>query len=199
MKLVIATQNKNKLKEIREKFASISNLEISSLADFENPPQVIEDGTTFEENALKKARQISQFTDQPVMSDDSGLVIDALDGRPGIYSARYAGEDATEEERNRLVLKEMMEIPDSRRSARFVCVVAIVLPDGIEFTVKGECEGIINHEMKGSNGFGYDPIFFLKHERKTMAELSISEKNRISHRAIALEKALKILRDIFSN
>jgi len=193
MKLLLATGNSNKLKEIRDKFLGIENLEILSLDDFKDSPDIIEDATTFDGNALKKARIISEFTNLPVLSDDSGLEIDALQGKPGVYSARYAGENATDDDRNRLVLKEMREIPDDKRTAKFVCVIAIVFPDGREYIARGECEGIIVREKRGENGFGYDPIFYLPHLKKTVAELSFNEKNRISHRAFALEKAIRIL------
>ena len=196
MKLAAATKNINKIKEIREKFTGLKEIEILSLTDFENPPDIIEDGTTFEENALKKAREIFEFTKLAVLADDSGLEIDALDGEPGIYSARYGGEYTNDEDKNRLILERMKNIPEDKRSARFVCVIAIILPDKTEYAVKGVCEGIISYEMKGGNGFGYDPIFYLPQYRKTMAELSLSEKNRISHRALALEKAEDILRKI---
>lgn len=198
MQLVIATKNQGKIREIRDKFSAYNDLEILSLNDFEDHPDIIEDGTTFEENALKKAREISIFTKLPVLADDSGLEIDALCGEPGIFSARYAGKDATDEERNRLVLEKMKDVPKGRRTARFICVIAIVLPRGSEYTFRGVCEGIIAHRMKGSNGFGYDPIFYLPKKRKTMAELSIFEKNRISHRAIALKRAYLACPNLFT-
>lgn len=196
MKLVIATKNKNKLKEIKDKFAAIENLELLSLLEFNNPPTIIEDGSTFEENALKKAEETSLFTGLPAMADDSGLVVDALGGRPGVLSARYGGDGSTDEEKNRLLLQEMADIPAEKRGARFVCVIALAMPDGGQFTVEGICEGTITREMTGSNGFGYDPIFFLPGKGRTMAELKLSEKNKISHRAIALKKALELLRNI---
>jgi XTP/dITP diphosphohydrolase len=196
MKLVIATNNRNKLKEIKDKFSLTTGLEILSLADFKNPPSTIEDGITFEENALKKARDISAFTGLPALADDSGLVIDAIGGRPGVLSARYAGKDTTDGQKNLLILEEMKDIPDGKRNARFICAVAIALPDGSEYTVTGRCEGLISREMKGSNGFGYDPIFYLPDFKKTMAELLLPKKNKISHRAIALDMALAVLNDI---
>ncbi len=195
MKIVIATGNKNKLKEIKNKFSIIEDLEILSLADFRDPPEVIEDGNTFEENAMKKAREISLFTGLPALSDDSGLVVDALDGKPGVFSARYGGIDSNDEQKSRLILEEMKGVPDNRRNARFVCVIAIAFGDEKIDTAEGICEGVIGHELKGENGFGYDPIFFLPEMNKTMAEISITEKNKISHRAKALDKAQKILQD----
>ena len=196
MKLVIATNNKNKLNEIREIFSSINGLEILSLADFKNAPATIEDGKTFEENALKKAEEVSAFTGLPALADDSGLAVDALDGRPGLFSARYGGKDASDSQKNKLLLDEMKEFPDAKRKAKFICVIAIAIPGGKVYTVHGECEGIISHEMKGANGFGYDPIFYVPHLKKTMAELPLADKNKISHRAIALDKALAVLKKI---
>ncbi len=194
MELLIATTNKNKVVEIKEKFTNLANLNIISLIDFRNLPDVIEDGCTFEDNALKKARIYSSFTGLTALSDDSGLVIDPLNGEPGVLSARYAGENATDEQNNNLVLDKLKNIPDEQRSARFICVIAIVQPDGTEHTVKGACEGRILRTKIGRYGFGYDPIFYIPHLDKTMAELSIIEKNRISHRALALDKARDILR-----
>lgn len=196
MKLVIATTNKNKINEIKEKFSDFSELEIISLSDFKNLPVVVEDGSTFEENALKKARAYSALTGLTVLSDDSGLEIDALNGEPGVFSARYAGEGATDDDNNNLVLEKMRAVPDKKKGARFVCVIAIALPDGGEYTAVGTCEGRIIDKKIGNNGFGYDPIFFIPAPGKTMAELSITEKNKISHRALALDKAKEILRNI---
>ena len=198
MKLVVATKNMNKLTEIKDRFSSIDNLELLSVSDFEDFPDIIEDGNTFEENALIKARITSEFTKHAVLADDSGLEIDVLDGEPGVYSARYAGEDATDDDRNKIIIDKMKSIPDRLRKARFVCIIAIVLPDKREYISRGECEGIISLEIKGLYGFGYDPIFYLTAYGKTMAELPLSEKNRISHRARALDKSDHILREIIS-
>jgi len=196
MKLVIATNNRNKIREIRDKFADISSLELIPLNDFPDPPEVIEDGNSFRENAYKKARDIASYTGSPSMADDSGLAVDALHGRPGIYSARYGGDSATDADRNRMILEEMRGIPIERRGARFICVIAIVFPDGRSFFAEGSCEGVIAETMKGGHGFGYDPIFYLPGHGKTMAELPLQEKNRISHRAKALEAAREILEKI---
>ncbi len=198
MKLVIATKNKNKILEIRNKYSELSGLEIMSLSDFRDVPDIIEDGSTFEENALKKARAYSAFTGLPVLSDDSGLEIDALGGEPGIYSARYAGINAGDEENIDLVLMKLQGIPEKERTSRFVCVVAIVLQKGKEYTAKGICEGIITDKRAGHNGFGYDPVFYIPSFGRTMAELSMQEKNRISHRALALDKAGVILKKIMT-
>jgi XTP/dITP diphosphohydrolase len=193
MKLVIATQNRNKIIEIRDKFAGVSGLELVSLGDFPGAPDIVEDGDTFRDNAAKKARGIAAFTGRLSMADDSGLVVDALGGRPGVYSARYGGASATDEDRNRAILEEMRDVPPPLRAARFVCVIALCTPEGECLYAEGECGGVIADTMKGSRGFGYDPIFFLPDRGKTMAELPLEEKNRISHRAQALEKARELL------
>lgn len=198
MKLVIATNNRNKITEIRGKFASVASLELAPLDEFPGAPDVVEDGTSFRENAFKKAREIARFTGYPSMADDSGLVVDALDGRPGIFSARYGGPGASDTDRNQKILGEMKGVPAGRRSARFVCVIAIVFPDGRSWHAEASCEGAIAESMIGSHGFGYDPIFLLPDIGKTMAELPLDEKNRISHRAKALEKAREILESLSS-
>lgn len=194
MKIVIATSNQNKVKEIKKIFSPIKDLEIISLSDLENSPEIIEDGSTFEENAMKKAYMISKFTDLPVIADDSGLEIDALNGEPGVYSARYGGKNLTDHQRNQLVLEKMKG--HDNRKARFVCAISILIPDEKKHTLRGECSGIILDEIRGKNGFGYDPIFFLPEKGMTMAEISMEEKNRISHRAKALEKAKKIIMEM---
>lgn len=196
IKLVIATGNKNKIREIGDKFSGIRGLTLVPLSDFPDPPEVIEDGATFLENARKKAAEISAFTGLPAMADDSGLVVDALDGRPGILSARYGGESADDTARNLKLLEELRGISTGRRTARFVCVIAVVFPDGKSFFAEGTCEGVIAESMQGSHGFGYDPIFFLPDRGKTMAELPLEEKNKISHRAKALEGMRDILMKI---
>lgn len=199
MKLVIASKNNNKIREIQNKFSNFNNIELLSYHDFVNPPDVVEDASTFEGNALKKARATTEFTGLPALSDDSGLEIDALNGEPGVYSARYGGDNATDEDKNLLVLEKMSTIPDKGRSARFRCVIAIVLSDGTEYIAEGTCEGRISKKMRGTEGFGYDPIFVVPALNKTMAEIDIGEKNKISHRAHALEKAREILAAILQN
>lgn len=200
MKLLIATKNKGKIKEIQEKFSSLQGISLLSIEDAEEEfgylPDIIEDGTTFVENALKKARELSRLTGLPSMADDSGLVVDALDGEPGVYSARYAGEDATDSDRNALLLEKMKDVPFGKRQARFVCVIAIVLPTKGEYLTEGTCEGEIALEPKGTHGFGYDPIFYLPEYSKTMAELPLEIKNTLSHRARALDKAAEILNSL---
>jgi XTP/dITP diphosphohydrolase len=171
-------------------------MEILSLLDFESPPDILEDGETFRDNALKKARGICLFSSMPSLADDSGLVIDALGGAPGVYSARYGGEKLTDFDRNILVLSKMKDVPGGKRTARFVCVIAAAFPDGTELISEGSCEGVIAEGMRGDYGFGYDPVFYLPERGKTMAELPLSEKNRISHRAAALESARSMLEKI---
>jgi XTP/dITP diphosphohydrolase len=196
MKLVMATSNTNKILEIRDKFSDITNLALITLDTFKNPPVIIEDGATFHENAHKKAAGIAEFTGLASMADDSGLVIDALDGYPGIFSARFGGENVADNDRNRMILEKIQGIPADRRSARFVCVIAIAVPGGhCHFSV-GKCDGFIADAPRGSNGFGYDPIFYLPDIGKTMAELTLEEKNKISHRAKALEAAKELLRSL---
>lgn len=196
MKLVIATKNKNKISEIRDIMRTISGLEILSIADFGDIPDVVEDGTTFRENAQKKAAATAKYTGLAALSDDSGLMIDALHGEPGVFSARYGGAGLTDIDRNLLVLKKMENIPNDKRTARFICVIAIAMPNGTIHYAEGNCEGLIIHEQRGTEGFGYDPIFLLPYKNKTMAELTLAEKNTISHRARALAKASEILATI---
>ena len=185
--LVIATRNAGKLKEIRRLLEGAVDV-IYSLADFPYLPPVIEDGETFEENALKKARVTALQIAKTVIADDSGLSVDALGGRPGIHSARFAGEAAGDEENNRKLLAELAGIPAEQRSASFHCVIALCLPDGTCRTFSGNLKGTVLAEPKGSCGFGYDPLFFLPEYNNTLAELPPDLKNRISHRGKAFAK-----------
>jgi XTP/dITP diphosphohydrolase len=182
MKLVIATGNRGKVDEIAEILAQ-DDIELCSLGDFPGMPEVIEDGVTFLENALKKASAASSFTGLPALADDSGLMVDALDGAPGVMSARFA---PTTEERNSKLLGLLTEVPDRCRTARFVCALALIRPNGMKWTTTGVCEGVITHEPAGTEGFGYDPLFFYPPLGKTFAEIPIKIKNGISHRGIAL-------------
>lgn len=192
MKIVIASSNKNKILEIKDKFASIEGLEIVPLSEYKDIPEIVEDAETFKGNALKKARIIRDFTGEISLADDSGLVVDALNGEPGVYSARYGGENSSDTDRYKLVLEKMLSVDEGRRSARFVCAIAMAFPDGREFVTEGLCEGSIAFEPAGSNGFGYDPVFYIPELESTMADISLDEKNRISHRGKALESAYKI-------
>ena len=185
-KMVFATGNKNKMKEIKMIMADL-DYEIITMKEAGFEGDIIEDGTTFEENALIKARTIAKQTGLLTLSDDSGLVIDALDGAPGIYSARFMGEDTSYDIKNTELINRLNGVPDEKRTARFVCAVAAVFPDGREEVVRGTMEGRIGYEIAGENGFGYDPIFYLPEYGCTSAELSPEDKNKISHRGNALK------------
>lgn len=184
--IIIATKNKGKVKEFKQLFDQY-NIKIKSLLDLDSElPDIEETGTTFQENARLKAEQISNLIDKPVLADDSGLVIDALDGKPGVYSARYTGEPTNDVLNYKKVLKEIEDVPEKKRSARFICVLAMAIPGEKTIFKEGACEGIIATGPKGENGFGYDPIFIPNGYNKTMAELEQSVKNKISHRFNAL-------------
>ncbi len=197
MKLVLATQNQHKIEEITQ-ILKHPELELLSLADFSLAPDIKEDGNSFKENAYLKAHQVAQLTGEIAMADDSGLVVDALDGAPGIYSARYAGENATDMDNNQLLLKQMAEISVNKRQAHFYCVIAIVKPDGESFFAEGKCEGLIATSPKGEHGFGYDPLFIIPQYDKTFAELGPTIKNQISHRSKALSGAREIILSLLS-
>jgi len=192
IEVVIATRNSGKLREIRAILSPLG-LKILSLRDFPEVPEIIEDGQTFEENAVKKAAVVSRQTGRMAVADDSGLAVDALQGRPGVFSSRYAGEKATDAQRYQKLLKEMAGTPQGKRGAAFICAMAVASPKGKVEMVKGECRGEIAFAPKGSHGFGYDPVFYLPERGKTMAELEPDVKNRISHRAQALEKLKQVL------
>lgn len=181
--LVIATRNKNKLREFREVFKDLQ-IEVRSLDDFGPTPEAIEDGATFDENAYKKALHTAKVLGLPAIADDSGLVVEALNGAPGVYSARYAGENATDDENCNKLLKALRGVDDRR--AHFQCVLSIAVPSGPALTYEGRCDGVIIDEKRGENGFGYDPLFYFKELGKTFAELSIEEKMEVSHRGKAL-------------
>ncbi|RLQ98019.1 XTP/dITP diphosphatase [Falsibacillus albus] len=185
--VIIATKNKGKAKEFVSMFSPYG-IEVKTLLDIPNAPDVEETGTTFKENAILKAETISGEMNTIVIADDSGLAIDALEGRPGVYSARYAGEEKNDEANMDKVLMELKDIPGEDRTARFHCALAVAVPGEETITVEGTCDGHILFERQGTNGFGYDPIFFVKEQGKSMAELSSSEKNKISHRAKALQQ-----------
>ena len=190
-KIVFATTNTGKIKEIKEILADF-DVEVFSMEEMNINTDVEENGTTFEENSLIKARAISKLTGLPALADDSGLEVDYLNGEPGIYSARYLGRDTDYDYKNNYIIDKLKDVKDNERSARFVCVISLVLPDGREFIKKGVMEGRIGYEIKGENGFGYDPIFYLPEYGKTSAEISGEEKNKISHRGKAL-RAMKEL------
>lgn len=193
--ILIATRNKGKIKEFKALFNKYK-IKVYSLHDLrEAIPEVEETGDTFKENARLKAEEIAQLLNRPVIADDSGLVIDALDGRPGVYSARYAHDQATDNENNKKVLTELKHIEMSDRTARFVAVLAFAIPNKETVFTEGVCEGKIITSPKGTNGFGYDPIFVPDGYDMTLAELTNDEKNKISHRS----HALKALEDIIIN
>ncbi|WP_050615975.1 XTP/dITP diphosphatase [Bacillus testis] len=186
-KVIIATKNKGKAKEFKTLFAPLG-YEVCTLLDVKDAMDVEETGTTFEENAILKAEALRDQFQTMVISDDSGLIIDALDGRPGVYSARYAGEQKDDEANIDKVLAELNDVPDRERTARFYCALAVAIPGQQTVTFRGTVEGRILRERTGSNGFGYDPIFYVESLGKAMAELSPEEKNQISHRANALRE-----------
>jgi XTP/dITP diphosphohydrolase len=190
--VVIATHNEGKLREIKDILAPWG-FKILSLKDFPGIPEIIEDGSTFAENAAKKAREVARQTGRLAIADDSGLVVDALQGKPGVFSSRYGGEKATDEQKFQKLLAEMSEIPEGKRQAAFVCTLAVAAPQGEVELLEGRCRGQIAFAPRGKHGFGYDPIFFLPELGKTMAELDPEVKNRISHRARALEKLKELL------
>ena len=190
--VVLATANKGKVREFSGLLEGVFG-KVISLSDLDSPPEVIEDGITFRENALKKARMIAQYSGKLTLADDSGLEVEALDGHPGIYSARYSGEGATASTNIAKLLEELGT--NNNRNARFVCVLALVDPNGEELVVEGFCEGEILDKPRGEGGFGYDPVFYLPDRKKTMAQVDPETKNRISHRAKACELLTQYLKD----
>lgn len=197
-RIVFATGNKGKVKEIQMILADMG-MEVVSMKEAGIAIDIEEDGATYEENALLKARAVAAHTDAIVMADDSGLEVDYLGKEPGVYSARYLGEDTPYSVKNANIIERLAGVPDEQRSARFVCAIAAVLPDGRELTTRATIEGRIGYEEKGTNGFGYDPIFYVPEFGRTTAELTEEEKNRVSHRGKALElmkKELKKYEDI---
>jgi XTP/dITP diphosphohydrolase len=194
-KLLLATNNQGKLREYRSLLRGVP-LEIITPAEFGITGGVDEGGSSFEENAALKAAAMAGRSGLLTLADDSGLEVDALRGEPGARSHRYAGEGASDTDRNRYLLAKLKSVPEEVRTARFRCVIAIAAPDGKAELFSGECPGLIIDKPRGENGFGYDPIFYLPELGKTMAELTLAEKNKISHRARAAEKAREYLIDI---
>lgn len=183
--IIFATGNAGKAREVAMMFADM-DVKVQTLRDAGIDVEVIEDGKTFMENAVIKAKTIAEHTDKIVLADDSGLVIDYLNGEPGIYSARYMGEDTSYDVKNKNLLERMEGVPEQDRSARFVCAMAAVMPDGELVQTEGVMEGIIGYQLAGENGFGYDPIFYLPEFQASSAEISPEQKNAISHRGKAL-------------
>ena len=192
-KIIFATGNADKMKEIREILSDL-DAEVLSMKEAGVQADIVEDGKTFEENAVIKATAICRLTGEVVLADDSGLEIDYLNKEPGIYSARYMGENTDYHVKNGNLIERLSGVPDEKRTARFVCAIAAAFPDGSVKTVRGTMEGRIGYEEKGENGFVYDPIFFLPEYGCTSAELSMEEKNKISHRGKALQAIKEELR-----
>ncbi len=188
--IIFATKNMDKMKEIR---AKLPEYEVKSMEEVGIDIDVDENGTTFEENAVIKAEAIMKICNKIVVADDSGLEIDYLDKAPGVLSARYLGHDTPYDYKNKKILEQLEGVPEDKRTARFVCAMAVACPDKETKVVRGTIEGIIGYEIEGKNGFGYDPIFYLPELKKTTAELSMEEKNKISHRGKALDEVRKIL------
>ncbi len=197
LELVLASRNKHKLNEFRSMLQPLG-ITVVSVSDFSGVPEVEEDGDTFEANAIKKAVEVAERLKLPVLADDSGLEVDALGGAPGVRSARYAGEDASDAANNDKLLLALKEVPNEKRTGRFRCVIAFALPgaDGsVEVqTAEGSCPGQIGHESKGDHGFGYDPLFIVPEYNQTFAQLEPEVKNSISHRAKAMANVYSLLR-----
>jgi XTP/dITP diphosphohydrolase len=192
-RFVVATKNRGKLREIEEILADFP-FEVVSMEQAGIDLEIEESGSTFEENALIKAKAVWDISGGIVMADDSGLAVDHLGGAPGIYSSRFAGKGATDDDKNRKLLKLLEGVPYEKRTARFICAVAVVFPDGRHFTVNGTCEGYIGNLPAGENGFGYDPLFYIPGQGRTVAELDSDVKNAISHRGRALRLMVEELR-----
>ncbi|TYB33423.1 MAG: XTP/dITP diphosphatase [Flexistipes sinusarabici] len=191
-RVLVASKNKNKLNEIRKILSSL-NVEVSSVYDFcSMSGDIAETGSSFEENACIKALVFSELVEDFVIADDSGLCVDYLNGAPGVFSARFAGEDADDKQNNEKLLEKLRGVESEQRTAKFVCVIALAKKGEIVKTFRGECQGNIAEEARGEGGFGYDPLFLLENGN-TMAEISAEEKNRVSHRARALEKLKKFI------
>jgi XTP/dITP diphosphohydrolase len=198
MEIVLATRNKKKIEEIRRITAGLP-ISILSLDNFPDCPETVEDRDTFEGNAVKKAIEVCTCTGKPALADDSGLEVDALGGAPGVYSARYAGNEGggNNDVRNyEKLLVELKNVPDEKRGARFVCCMALAFPDGLVKTFFGYVEGRIGHKPKGETGFGYDPVFIPKNYKATFAEMSGNEKDKLSHRGKALMKLASFLQSL---
>ncbi|HEX9912705.1 MAG TPA: XTP/dITP diphosphatase [candidate division Zixibacteria bacterium] len=198
MRIILATRNQHKIKEIENILADYQ-IEILTLKDFPDLPEVEEIGETLEENAVLKAKSIFNATGIPALADDSGLEVDALDGAPGVMSARFAGPGCSYEDNNLKLLGLLKGIPEERRGASFRCVVALTLSSDDIRVVEGRVRGFITHKEIGENGFGYDPVFFYPELDKTFAELKPEEKNRISHRGIAFRKAKELIKRIMTD
>lgn len=198
IRIIAATKNKGKLEEL-EQLLSAFPCKVISMTDAGVTGDIEENGATFEENALIKARHVWKATGETVLADDSGLEVDFLGGAPGVYSARYAGEGASDADKNRKLLDALEGVPEGKRTARFVCAIAVVFPDGSNLTVRGTCEGRIAYRPVGGNGFGYDPLFFMPEYGMTIAQMDADMKNNISHRGNALRSMLKKLEQAWNS
>jgi len=190
--LVVATKNKKKLAEIKEILKDF-NLKITSLANYPKTPRIIENGKTFRENAIKKAVKIARFTQKLTLGEDSGLCVDALDGKPGVYSSRFSGKDKSDPKNNAKLLKLLEGLPRNKRKAYYYCAVALADKDGLVGVAQGECSGFIGFALKGRFGFGYDPLFVIPKYQKTFAQLGPRIKHKMSHRFRALQKTKSTL------
>lgn len=190
--LVVATRNKKKLREIKDILRGVK-VKLLSLDDYKNAPFVRENGKTFRENAVKKALKLARFTGKLCLGEDSGLCVGALDGAPGIYSARFSGRDKSDLKNNLKLLRLLKDLPLSKRKAHYVCAVALADKNGLLDTVEGKCSGLIGLEPAGNAGFGYDPLFYIPKYKKTFAQLGEKVKHKMSHRYHALKKARKII------
>lgn len=192
--LVVATKNRKKLEEIKEILSDL-NLKITSLKDYSSTPRIVENGRTFRENAIKKALRIAKFTQKLTLGEDSGLEVEALGGKPGIYSSRFAGKDKNDLKNNLKLLKLLGNLPLKKRKARYICAVALADKKGLVGVAEGKCNGWMGFELKGKYGFGYDPLFIIPKHKKTFAQLGPRIKHKISHRFRALAKVKKIILD----
>ncbi len=190
---MLATRNPHKVQELEQLLEEL-DIAVHRLDKFPAAPEVVEDGTTCEANAVKKALAIARFTGLPAVADDTGLEVEALGGRPGVFTARYAGENATYEDNWRKLLRELECVPQEQRRARFITVAAIAVPNGRVETARGVLEGRISEQPAGASGFGYDPVFWVPELGKTLAELSPKQKNQVSHRAKAFRQAKELLK-----
>ncbi|HBW35308.1 XTP/dITP diphosphatase [Desulfosporosinus sp. BICA1-9] len=198
MKIILATQNQGKIRELQELLVD-ETIEVLSLRDLADWEDVEENGVTFADNAALKARVAAQKTGLIALADDSGLEVDALNGAPGVYSARYAGEPKDDERNNDKLLQQLESTSDDKRTARFRCALVVVTPEGEEFLTEGSVEGQILRQRRGTDGFGYDPLFYVPEYARTMAELTLTEKNKLSHRAQAFRKVIPILQTLRGN
>lgn len=197
MRIVVATGNRGKLEELAVMLGSLG-VDVKSMTDYPGLPEVVEDGETFEENALKKARSVAEATGEIALADDSGLEVDFLGGAPGVHSARFAGEEKDDRANNEKLLSLLQGVPTGKRGAGFRCVVALAIPGGGAYTADGVCRGVIGTQPRGEGGFGYDPLFIVPDQGKTFAQLDMDTKNSISHRGRAFARAREFIAELIS-